>query len=229
MERSEKSWRKPIHAKQIINKMNCNFVALIDFIMNCDKSHDLHLTVHGKGRKYMKIIGLTGLTGAGKSTVAQKLLAFGCYHIEADKVAKDVINDDGTTNRPLLASRAFADTDSTNALNEITHPAVTKEIESIIKDMEEVGYRGVIIDAIALFESGEDKLCDFTVAVVAPKELRLDRIMKRDNITEEKALERINAQKDESFFTKKADFVLWNYPPYDINVEIKPITLQLGL
>ena len=196
----------------------------------------------------MRIIGLTGLTGAGKSTVAQKLMAYGCYHIDADKVARevinnnenvknrlkerfgdDVINADGTTNRPLLATRAFADTESTNALNEITHPAVTEEIKSIIKDMEEVGYRGVIIDAVALFESGEDKLCDFTVAVVAPEDIRLERIMKRDNITEEKALLRINAQKDESFFTEKADFVLWNYPPYDINVEIKPIVLQLGL
>lgn len=194
----------------------------------------------------MKIIGLTGLTGAGKSTVAQKLMAYGCYHIDADKVARevinnnenvknklkerfgdDVINADGTTNRPLLASRAFADEQSTNDLNNITHPAVTEEIQSIIKDISEVGYRGTIIDAIALFESGEDALCDFTVAVVAPKNIRLERIMERDNLTEEKALERINAQKDESFFTKQADFILWNYPPYDINVEIKPITLQL--
>ncbi len=196
----------------------------------------------------MKIIGLTGLTGAGKSTVAQKLMAYGCYHIDADKVARevinnnenvknklkerfgeDVINEDGTTNRPLLATRAFADEESTNALNEITHPAVTEEIKSIINDMEEIGYRGVIIDAIALFESGEDSLCDFTVAVIAPKDIRLQRIMKRDNITEEKALERINAQKDESFFTKKADFVLWNYPPYDLNVEIRPIVAQIQL
>lgn len=196
----------------------------------------------------MKIIGLTGLTGAGKSTVAQKLMAYGCYHIDADKVARDVINnneavktklkerfgcdvinDDGTTNRPVLASRAFANEESTNALNEITHPAVTNEIQSIIKDISEVGYRGVIIDAIALFESGEDKLCDFTVAVIAPLDIRLERIMKRDNITEEKALERINAQKDESFFTEKADFVLWNYPPYDLNVEIRPIVAQIQL
>ena len=196
----------------------------------------------------MKIIGLTGLTGAGKSTVAQKLMAYGCYHIDADKVARevinnnenvknklkerfgdDVINSDGTTNRPLLASRAFANEESTNALNEITHPAVTEEIKSIIKDMEEIGYRGVIIDAIALFESGEDALCDFTVAVVAPKEIRLERIMKRDSITEEKALERINAQKDESFFTSRADFVLWNYPPYDLNVEIRPIVAQIQI
>ena len=196
----------------------------------------------------MKIIGLTGLTGAGKSTVAQKLMAYGCYHIDADKVARevinsnenvknklkerfgdDVINSDGTTNRPLLASRAFADEKSTNDLNAITHPAVTEEIKSIIGDMEEVGYRGVIIDAIGLFESGEDALCDFTVAVVAPKEIRLQRIMKRDNITEEKALERINAQKDESFFTSRADFVLWNYPPYDLNVEIRPIVAQIQI
>ena len=196
----------------------------------------------------MKIIGLTGLTGAGKSTVAQKLMAYGCYHIDADKVARDVINnsedvknklkehfgadvinEDGTTNRPLLASRAFADEKSTNDLNAITHPAVTEEIKSIIKDMEEIGYRGVIIDAIALFESGEDALCDFTVAVVAPKEIRLERIMKRDSITEEKALERINAQKDESFFTSRADFVLWNYPPYDLNVEIRPIVAQIQI
>ena len=196
----------------------------------------------------MKIIGLTGLTGAGKSTVAQKLMAYGCYHIDADKVARevinnnenvknklkkrfgnDVINADGTTNRPLLASRAFADEESTNALNEITHPAVIEEIKSIITDMEEVGYRGIIIDAIALFESGLDSLCNFNVTVIAPKEIRLERIMKRDNITKEKALERINAQKDERFFTSRADFVLWNYPPYDINVEIKPITLQIGL
>lgn len=196
----------------------------------------------------MKIIGLTGLTGAGKSTVAQKLMAYGCYHIEADKVARDVINNnetvknklkmrfgddvinaDGTTNRPVLAARAFADQESTNDLNAITHPAVTEEIKSIIKDMQEVGYSGIIIDAIALFESGEDALCDFTVAVIAPKEIRLERIMKRDNITEEKALERINAQKDESFFTSKADFILWNYPPYDINVEIRPIVAQIQM
>lgn len=196
----------------------------------------------------MKIIGLTGLTGAGKSTVAQKLMAYGCYHIDADKVAKDVINnsekaktklkevfgddvvnDDGTINRPVLASRAFADEESTNTLNSIVHPEITEKIREIIDEKKNMGYRGIVLDAIALFESGEDKLCDFTVAVVAPKDIRLERIMKRDNITEEKALERINAQKDESFFTKKADFVLWNYPPYDLNVEIRPIVAQIQI
>lgn len=194
----------------------------------------------------MKIIGLTGLTGAGKSTVAFKLMAYGCYHIDADKIARDVINSnenvknklkerfgddvissDGTTNRPLLAERAFADEASTNALNEITHPAVTEKIRQIIDEKKDLGYSGIVIDAIALFESGEDKMCDFTVAVTAPADVRLERIMKRDNLTLEKAMERISAQKDESFFTKQADFIIWNYEPYDINVEIRQIIANL--
>ncbi len=194
----------------------------------------------------MKIIGITGLTGAGKGTVAQKLVAYGCYHIDADKVARevinnsetvkkqlqnrfgeDIINKDGEICRPILAQRAFADTESTNALNEITHPAVTEKIKEIIAEKENENYKAVIIDAIALFESGEDKLCDFTVTVVAPMEIRLERIIKRDNITLEKAMERINAQKSEDFFTRQADFILWNYPPYDLNKEILPIVAQI--
>ncbi len=194
----------------------------------------------------MKIIGITGLTGAGKGTVAQKLIAYGCYHIDADHVARDVMNngenvknqlknrfgddiidENGEILRPVLAQRAFADKDSTEALNAITHPAVTEKIKEIIAEKEKEDYKAIIIDAIALFESGEDKLCDFTVAVCAPLDIRLERIMKRDNITEEKAMERINAQKDESFFTRQADFILWNYPPYDLNKEILPIVAQI--
>lgn len=194
----------------------------------------------------MKIIGLTGLTGAGKSTAAQKLTAYGCYHIDADLIARDVINNDeavknklrerfggevvsadGSINRPLLASRAFADEESTNALNEITHPAVTAKIRQIIDEKKELGYSGIIIDAIALFESGEDELCDFTAVVTAPVDVRLERIMRRDGLSLEKATERISAQKDESFFTKKADFILWNYEPYNLDIEIRQIIANL--
>lgn len=194
----------------------------------------------------MKIIGLTGLTGAGKSTVARKLMAYGCYHIDADSVARDVINndenvknklkerfgaevvgDDGSINRPVLASRAFADEESTNALNEITHPAVTAKIRGIIDDKKDLGYSGIIIDAIALFESGENELCDFTAVVTAPVDVRLERITARDGITLEKAMERISAQKDESFFTKRANFIIWNYPPYNLDIEIRQIIANL--
>lgn len=194
----------------------------------------------------MKIIGLTGLTGAGKSTAARKLMAYGCYHIDADLIARDVINNDetvknklrerfggevisadGSINRPVLASRAFADEESTNALNAITHPAVTAKIRQIIGEKKELGYSGIIIDAIALFESGEDELCDFTAVVTAPADVRLERIMRRDGLSLEKAMERISAQKDESFFTKKADFILWNYEPYNLDIEIRQIIANL--
>lgn len=194
----------------------------------------------------MKIIGLTGLTGAGKSTVARKLMAYGCYHIDADIIARDVINndenvknklkerfgdevigEDGTTDRPLLAEKAFADEESTNALNDITHPAVTEKIRQIIDEKKALGYSGIIIDAIALFESGENELCDFTAVVTAPVDVRLERIMARDGLTLEKAMERISAQKDESFFTKRANFIIWNYPPYNIDIEIRQIIANL--
>lgn len=192
----------------------------------------------------MKIIGITGLTGAGKSTVAKVLCEYGFYHIDADRVARDVINNsetvknqllkhfggniintDGTINRTMLGTRAFADTESTDALNAITHPAVTEKIKIIIAEKENC--KGVIIDAIALFESGEAELCDFTVAVTAPMEIRLERIINRDKITKEKALERINAQKDESFFTSQADFIIRNYPPYNLDSEISAVIEQI--
>ncbi len=194
----------------------------------------------------MKIIGITGLTGAGKGTVSKKLCEYGCYHIDADQIAREVINNsenvkkqlqnrfgediidkDGKICRPILAQRAFADNESTNALNAITHPAVTKKIKNIIAEKENDNYKAIIIDAIALFESGEDKLCDFTVAVIAPQDIRLERIINRDGLTLERAMERINAQKSEDFFTRQADFILWNYPPYDLNKEIMPIAAQI--
>lgn len=196
----------------------------------------------------MLIIGLTGQTGAGKSTVSEILEKYGCYHIDADKIAhevldsdeevknnlaekfgKDVIGKDGTVNRAVLAKYAFADRESTQSLNAITHPAVNKKIQSIISKQSEYGAKAVIIDAIALFESGEDKLCDYTVAVTAPREIRLERIISRDNITVSRAEERINAQKDEKFFSVNADYIINNYAPYNIYDETEKLAHKLKL
>lgn len=196
----------------------------------------------------MMIIGLTGQTGAGKSTVSEILKKYGCYHIDADKVAhevidsdenvknslakkfgEDIINKDGTVNRALLASRAFADSESTLCLNEITHPAVNRKIQSIIAKQNEYGVKAVIIDAIALFESGEAKLCDFTVAVTAPRDIRLERIISRDNISLSRAEERINAQKGEEFFSVNADYIINNYEPYNIYDETEKLAYKLKL
>lgn len=196
----------------------------------------------------MMIIGLTGQTGAGKSTVAKILEKYGCYHIDADSVAHDVIDSDekvkeklserfgndvigkdGKVDRKILASRAFADSESTHALNAITHPAVNSKIQSILLKQSQFGTKAVIIDAIALFESGEDKLCDCTAAVTAPEEIRLQRIIERDGISASRAKERINAQKDEEFFSVNADYIIKNYPPYNIYEEAKDLAIKLRL
>lgn len=198
--------------------------------------------------KKMLIIGLTGQTGAGKSTVSEILEKYGCYHIDADKVAhdilennkevqeklkerfgEDIIDKDGKIDRKILATRAFADKDSTLALNAITHPAVNNEIQNIILKQKEYGTKAVIIDAIALFESGEAKICDYTVAVIAPRDVRLERIIARDKISVSRANERINAQKDESFFTLNADYIINNCEPYNIYDETENLAYKLKL
>lgn len=198
--------------------------------------------------KKMLIIGLTGQTGAGKSTVSEILEKYGCYHIDADKVAhdilennkavqeklkehfgEDIIDKDGKIDRKILAARAFADKDSTLALNAITHPAVNNKIQNIILKQKEYGTKAVIIDAIALFESGEAKICDYTVAVTAPREIRLERIIARDKISVSRANERINAQKDESFFTLNADYIINNCEPYNIYDETEKLAYKLKL
>ena len=193
----------------------------------------------------MKIIGLTGQTGSGKSHVAFMLRDYGFFHIDADVVAKDVIdsndelkarltkefgrviNADGSVNRKALAKAAFKDLSTTELLNSIVDDAVIKRINEIIEDKKAKGYRGVVIDAIALFESGANGVCDFTISVIAPKDERLKRILKRDKITKEEAINRINAQKDQEFFTEKSDFVVRNYPPYDLKSELLPIINSL--
>lgn len=189
-----------------------------------------------KGCNIMQIIGLTGQTGAGKSTIAKLLKSDGYFHLDADLFAREIINEsdyikaqlaskfgediilpDGTVNRKILASRAFASPENTEALNQITHPAVIKATERLINTIKnDPYYKGFLIDAAVLFESGIDKLCDFTVAVLAPAQYRMKRIMDRDNITEAQAVQRMKAQKPVQYYTSHADRIIHNYPPFDV-------------
>lgn len=190
----------------------------------------------------MKIIGITGQTGAGKSTVCEKLEQYGYYHIDADKIAReltekgspvipdlcaafgdDIMNTDGCVNRKTLAKKAFSTPENTLLLNSVTHPAVTKKIKEIIDEHSADNIAGVLIDAIALFESGENKLCDFTVYITAPTEIRLKRIVERDNISVEEAMLRINAQNKDDFYRKKADYTIINENERMLDNEIKRI------
>ncbi len=190
----------------------------------------------------MEIIGITGQTGAGKSTICRALATRGAYHIDADAVAKSlyykgapilsklqdafgsqILTADGELDRPALAAAAFRDRDSTARLNAIVHPAVTEKIRAILDEQRKAGVQCVLIDAIALFESGEAALCDRTVGVIAPEAVRLARITARDGLSEADALLRIRAQHDESFYVSRCDDVIRNYPPYTLESEMQRV------
>lgn len=170
-----------------------------------------------------KIIGLTGPTGAGKSSAAAVCKKLSIKHIDCDILARkavekgtnglnavvnafgrDILNPDGSLNRKALAQKAFCDEKSTNLLNETLLPFIK---ELVLKEIEgDV----VLLDAPTLFESGINEICFKTVAVLSDKEIRLNRIMKRDNITRDAALLRINAGKTDDFYIKNCDFVIYN-------------------
>lgn len=177
----------------------------------------------------MLVIGLTGPSGAGKSEVAELLHRHGLPVIDADAVyhglllppspcleelcarfGTEILNSDGTLNRPLLGHIVFNDAASLTDLNRITHRYVMEEIRAVLGGYRRLGERAVVLDAPQLFEAHADALCDTVVAVLADRQVRLSRIMARDGITAERAAERIDAQKSDAFFRENAAHVIEN-------------------
>lgn len=173
------------------------------------------------------IVGLTGQTGAGKSTVARYMEQWGCAVIDADIVAReavkkgsnclealarefgyDIIENDGELNRRLLAKRAFVSPEKTAVMNSVTHPWILERTKQLAESHKREGKSIIIFDAPLLFESGGNVLCQKIIAVVAPQSVRIARILARDGITKEEAMARMKAQHDEDFYASKADYVI---------------------
>ncbi len=174
-----------------------------------------------------KLVAITGKTGAGKSTVCEYLKSKGAYIIDGDVVARDILKTDFSLlpkikeifgndievndelDRKKLAERAFSTPEKTELLNSVFHPSVNKKIDELAEQAF-LKYDVVIVDAAAIIESGYASKCDALIAVTAPGDVRLARIKERDGISEKDALLRMNAQKDDSFYTENADFVIVN-------------------
>lgn len=171
------------------------------------------------------VIGITGGTGCGKTTALQAIESLGGLVMDCDRVYHELLMsdsslldsigarfpgcvEDGRLNRKKLGAIVFSDPMALADLNTITHTAVKKEVLRRLENAP--GGVPVAIDAIELFDGGLAELCDVTVAVTAPEEVRIARLIARDNITEEQALLRIRAQKPESYFRKNCDYVLEN-------------------
>lgn len=175
------------------------------------------------------IIGLTGQTGAGKSTVREILRQKGAAVIDADSVAHDitdnnlnciydivsrfsclVLNEKGKINRKALGKRVFSDQKELAALNKIIFPYILEAIEHEVLGHIAKGTENIVIDGATIIESGCGKMCDVLVSVVAEEETRKTRIIKRDGITKADAERRVLAQKPEEFYTENSDFVIRN-------------------
>lgn len=175
------------------------------------------------------IVGLTGPTGAGKSTVARMFSARGAQVVDADVVAREtiessaacladlvlafsteIIRPDATLNREKLAEICFSDKQKLKQLNEITFPHITKAIWGRIKEIEDAGVEIAVLDAPALIEAGLHKKCAVVVAVIAAQDLRMRRIIERDSMTQEAAQRRVSAQHPDSFYTAHANYILTN-------------------
>ena len=169
------------------------------------------------------IVGLTGQTGAGKSTVSDYLRENGVVVIDADKIAREVvetgsalefgceyINMDGTLNRKKMARTVFNDKEKLKKLNNLMFPYIIDSIRRELKRLREQQEGIIVLDAPTLFESGADRECDRVVSVTADVQSRKERIIRRDKLTEEEADERIQAQHDEEYYKSRSWQVLEN-------------------
>ena len=180
----------------------------------------------------MIVLGLTGPTGAGKGAVSALFAdLYGIPSVDTDKVYHDllippsacldelvaafgeaILMSDGTLNRPALSQIVFSDhtRKKQDTLNRITHKYVLDRTREILLSFRAADMRAALVDAPLLYESGFDAECDAVIAVIAPREIRKNRIISRDGLSEERATARLNMQKPDEFYTSKAQFTVIN-------------------
>ncbi len=189
----------------------------------------------------MKVVGVTGSSGSGKTSLSNILKEdYNAYIIDADSIAKklskngtmylkeivnnfgtEIIDEVGELKRKKLAELIYTSNEKRNKLNEITFIYVVDEIKNNIREVNQNEL--IVIDAPLLFESELDKICDFVIGVIAEDELKVKRICKRDNISEKEALNRLSIQKNNDFIIKNSDYVIEN------NSDIENLKAKLAI
>ncbi len=177
----------------------------------------------------MIIYGITGPSGAGKSLLGEYCASCGIPHLDADAIyhtllvppseavdalsqafGSGILNAEGGIDRASLSAIVFHDEQKLALLNQTVLTIVLREIRRRLDALRAEGVAAVAVDAPTLIESGFDRECDAVIAVLSSKETRIARIMERDNLTRERAEERVNAQKPDEFYRSAADTVLLN-------------------
>ena len=175
------------------------------------------------------VVGLTGQTGAGKSTVSTVFSENGFAVINADLISRQVVekgspclgelveifgegilNPDKTLARKTLGNIVFSDKTKLEMLNTTIYPYITSEILKEIKQYSDSGKKLVLLDAPTLFESHADDFCEIIISVLADEKLREERIINRDGLTKKQANDRMNSQLDAEYFASRSDYVIEN-------------------
>lgn len=192
----------------------------------------------------MVVIGLTGGSGSGKSTVASLMAHRGIKIIDADKIShdvvkkgekaleeiverygKDILLKNGELDRKKLAAIVFSDKDELRVLNKITHKYISEIIKAeVAKNDTDI----CVIDAPVLKESGLDKICDYIIAVTADKDIRIKRITERDGISEKEAKDRIASQMSDELYSENADFIIDNSGLLALDMLLDDIMRKIG-
>lgn len=175
------------------------------------------------------VVGLTGPTGSGKTTVSEVFAENGFYVINCDTVSRkvtekstpclkelihefseDILNSDGTLDRKKLASIVFSDSMKKSCFEGVIYPYIIAKVLEEIKDAAKSGAQFVLLDAPTLFQSNADDLCDLVVCVIADEHKRYENIIARDGLTLKQAQTRMSVQLKDEYYVQKSDIVIRN-------------------
>lgn len=192
----------------------------------------------------MKIIGITGVSGSGKTTIS-KMIQQQCEAevIDADKIAKDltqgdteylreiitefgekILDENHKLKRQELANIIFEDKTKKEKLDKLTQKYVVEEIK---RQIEKSKAQLIILDVPLLFESKLNEICNITIGVIANQQEEIQRICARDNITVEQAITRLKNQNDNEFFIENCDYIVENTNLENTQEELNKILLKL--
>lgn len=189
------------------------------------------------------IFGITGPSGSGKSYVSDLFRKKGVTVFDGDIIAREIVmpgkpaanelrehfgdeyfDSKGELDRRRLASKVFADENERRILNKITHKHIRSEIEARLTEASGL----CAVDGAVIIGSDIENMCRFFVGVLAPREIRIERLKKRDAITEKEISARLNSQPSDDFYRKHCRYIIENDGSCDVEAELKKILEDIG-